>query len=235
MRQRIKKVLAWAKASGHRRGDNPVDGLGTVLPKHTDEKQHHAALPYQRVPEFLSALHAVEASDSVRLAFEFLILTAARTGEVIGATWAEFDLDAKTWTVPAERMKAHREHRVPLSSRAVEILEAAKKLGDGDPAAPVFPGRGKAPLSNMAFVMTLRRMGRQDITAHGFRSSFRDWCSERTNAPHAVAEAALAHTVRDKVEAAYHRTDLFERRRTLMDSWAAFATATPAKVMQLHA
>jgi len=235
LRQRIKVVLAWAKASGFRSGDNPVDGLGTVLPKQDSEKKHHAALPYQRVSEFVAAIRASDASESARLAFEFLILTAARTSEVLRATWGEFDLEGKTWTIPADRMKAKREHRVPLAPRAVEILEEAKRLGDGASGSFVFPGRGKAPLSNMVFLMTLRRMERQDITAHGFRSSFRDWASERTNTSGAVCEAALAHTVRDKTEAAYNRSDLFERRRKLMAAWAAFATAKTADVLPLRA
>jgi integrase len=235
LRQRIKVVLDWAKASGFRSGDNPVDGLRTVLPKQESEKKHHAALPYQRVPKFIAAIRTSDASESARLAFEFLILTAARTSEVLRATWGEFDLEGKTWTIPADRMKAKREHRVPLAPRAVEILERAKQLGDGAGGSFVFPGRGKASLSNMVFLMALRRMERQDITAHGFRSSFRDWASERTNTPSAVCEAALAHTVRDKTEAAYNRTDLFERRRKLMSAWAAFATAKPADVVALRA
>jgi len=234
LRQRIKVVLAWAKASGFRSGDNPVDGLGTVLPRQESEKKHHAALPYQGVPKFVAAIRASDASESARLAFEFLILTATRTSEVLRATWGEVDLEGKTWTIPAERMKSKREHRVPLAARAAEILEQAKRLSDGASGSFVFPGRGKAPLSNMVFLMTLRRMERQDITAHGFRSSFRDWASERTNTPSAVCEAALAHTVRDETEAAYNRSDLFERRRKLMGAWAAFATAKPADVVSLH-
>ncbi len=233
LKQRIKVVLDWAKASGFRSGDNPTEGVAKVLPKHRAEQKHHPALPYQAVPAFLGTLRAADAGEPVRLAFEFLILTATRTSEVLRATWAEVDLDAKTWTVPGERMKAGREHRVPLSDRAVEILERAKELSDGGPY--VFPGRAKAPLSNMALLMLLRRMERHDITAHGFRSSFRNWSAERTNAPRAVCEAALAHTVRDKAEAAYNRTDLFERRRKLMDWWAAFATARPADVVALGA
>lgn len=235
LRQRIKVVLAWAKASGFRSGDNPVDGLGTVLPKQDSEKKHHAALPYQGVPKFIAKIRASDASPAAKLAFEFLILTATRTNEVLGAAWGEFDLTAKTWTIPAERMKVKREHRVPLAQRALDILDEAKKLSAAEPASLVFPGREGKPLSNMVFLMTLRRMERQDITAHGFRSSFRDWASERTNTPQAVCEAALAHTVRDKTEAAYNRTDLFERRRKLMGAWAAFATARPAEVVSLHA
>jgi len=151
----------------------------------------------------------------------------------LGAQWSEFDLDAKTWTIPGSRMKANAEHRVPLAPRCVQILKRAKAIGTGE---YVFPGRAaNKPLSNMAFLMTLRRMKRTDLTAHGFRSSFRDWAAERTNVPRAVCEAALAHTLRDKTEAAYNRTDLFDRRRDLMTKWAAFATTEKGKVVALRA
>jgi integrase len=150
------------------------------------------------------------------------------------ARWDEMDLEAKTWTIPALRMKAGREHRVPLSARCVELVESAKTIADGGPF--VFPGRSpKAPLSNMAFLMLLRRVERTDITAHGFRSSFRDWAAEKSNAPRAVVEAALAHVVRDKTEAAYFRSDLFALRRKLMDNWARFATTKPAAVISIRA
>jgi integrase len=149
-------------------------------------------------------------------------------------TWAEIDLDAKAWTIPGARMKARTDHRVPLSARCIEILERAKALSDGGPY--VFPGRKpQKPLSNMVFLMALRRMDRGDLTAHGFRSSFRDWAAERTNFPRAVCEAALAHTLRDKTEAAYNRTDLFDRRRELMASWSAFATAKSADIVSIRA
>jgi integrase len=234
LKQRIKMVFDWAKASGFRRGDNPVDGVTKVLPKHRGEQQHHAALPYQTVPAFITALRSADTSESIRLAFELLILTAARTNEMLGATWAEVDLDAKVWTIPGARMKSGREHRVPLSARSVEILKSAAKSGDGGPY--VFPGRTSAkPLSNMVFLMLLRRMGQEAITTHGFRSSFRDWAAEKTNVPRAVVEAALAHTLRDKTEAAYNRTDLFDRRRELMDTWSRFATAQPAAVGSIDA
>jgi integrase len=232
--QRIRAIFEWCKAHRYCSGDNPTQGLKPVLPKQRGEQRHHAALPYPQVPAFIQTLRGADSREVVRLAFEFLILTATRTNEVVLATWAEVDLAGKTWTVPAARMKAGVEHRVPLSDRAVAILERAKVLADGSPY--VFPGRApKQPLSNMAFLMVLRRLGRTDITAHGFRSSFRDWASERTNAPRAVCEAALAHSIRDKVEAAYHRTDLFERRRSLMAAWAALATATPAAVVAIGA
>ena len=222
IRQRIRAVLDWAKASGYRSGDNPVDGLKRVLPKQPNAQQHHAALPYPQVATFITSLHESGAGISVKLAFEFLILTATRTNEVLKARWTEIDLEATTWTIPADRMKAAREHRVPLSPLCVEILESAKQIRDG--GQYVFPSRSsKQPLSNMAFHMALRRMNRSDCTPHGFRSSFRDWAAERTNVPREVCEAALAHTLRDKTEAAYNRTDLFEQRRKLMNSWAVFS------------
>ena len=230
VRQRIRTVLDWAKAAGHRAGDNPVDAVGKGLPKQTDRPEHHAALPYAAVPAFVEALRASTAGESAKLAFEFLILTATRTGEVIGARWSEIDTKAKTWTIPKERMKAKREHRVPLSDRCLEILEAAAELG-GSPY--VFPGREiDIALSNMVFLMHLRRMERADITPHGFRSAFRDWTAEKTSFPREVCEAALAHTNADKVEAAYLRSDLFEQRRALMGQWATFACAAraPGKV-----
>jgi integrase len=232
--QRVRVVFEWCKAQGYCSGDNPTDGITKVLPKLPSVQVHHPALPFQLVPSFVQALRKADASESVRLAFEFTILCATRTSETLNATWGEIDLKGRTWTIPAGRMKAGVDHRVPLSLRAVEILERAIKLSNG--GEYVFPGRTpKKPLSNMAFLMTLRRMERTDITTHGFRSSFRDWAAERTNSPRAVCEAALAHTVRDKTEAAYHRTDLFERRRKLMASWSAFATAKPADVQAISA
>jgi integrase len=175
-------------------------------------------------------------------ALEFAIFTAARTAEVLGATWGEVDLDAKVWTVPAKRMKAGREHRVPLSGAAIALLENLRPLammrnGEPDPAAPVFPGLRRAlPMSNMTMLMVLRRMKRDDLTAHGFRSTFSDWAAERTAYPREVVEMALAHTVENKVEAAYRRGDLFEKRRRLMDAWANFCTtpATNANVIAIH-
>jgi integrase len=225
LKQRIKVVLDWAKASGFRSGDNPTDGLTNVLPRHRGDPKHHSALPYQVVPTFIAGLKTAETSESIRLAFELLILTATRTNEVLRATWAEVDLNAKVWTIPGARMKTGREHRVPLSARAVEILKRAQACADDGPY--VFPGRTRTkPLSNMAFLMLLRRLKHNTITTHGFRSSFRDWAADKTNFPTAVCEAALAHTLRDKTEAAYNRTDLFDRRRELMDTWAKFASRT---------
>lgn len=234
LKQRIKVVLDWAKASGFRSGDNPVDGITKVLPRARKAQAHHAALPYAKVPSFLQALRASDAGLSNKLAFEFLVLTAARTSEVIGARWDEIDLDAKTWTIPATRIKAGREHRVPLSERCLELLGEAKVIADG--GSFVFPGRSpRTPLSNMVFLMLLRRMGHADITAHGFRSTFRDWSAERTRFATAVCEAALAHVVKNKAEAAYFRSDLFEQRRELMNTWSKFATSTTADVVAIRA
>jgi integrase len=227
VRGRIERVLDAAKAKGHRSGENPARWRGHLdhlLPKRQKlSRGHHAALPYEQLPDFMGALRGREAVAASAL--EFLILTAARTGEVLGATWAEIDLKAKVWTVPAGRMKAGREHRVPLSVRAIKVLEAVKPLAIGrEPARlPVFPSQeaGK-PLSSMALAMLLRRMDVK-TTVHGFRSSFRDWAGEASNFPREVAEAALAHTVGDATERAYRRGDALEKRRKLMEAWAGYA------------
>jgi integrase len=233
LKQRMKVVFDWAKASGYRTGDNPVDGIKMVLPKVRHSATHHAALPHAQVPAFLERVRECDAGDVTRLAFEFLILTAARTSEVVGARWDEIDEEARTWTIPGVRIKAGREHRVPLSPRCLEILKRAKQIAGESPF--VFPGRAlNTPLSNMAFLMLLRRLKREDITAHGFRSSFRDWAAEKTRFPRSVCEAALAHVVKDKTEAAYFRSDLFDQRRALMDTWEQFATRPPARVLALE-
>jgi len=176
--------------------------------------KHHAALPYTEVAMFIADLR--ERPGIAARALEFTILTAARTGEVIGAGWDEMNLKSKVWTVPAERMKGSREHRVPLTDAAIAVLEQMREVRQNE---FLFPGDRRAMMSNMAMEMLLRRMGR-DVTVHGFRSTFRDWAAERTNFPSEVAEAALAHVVGDKVEAAYRRGDLFEKRRHLMEAWA---------------
>ncbi len=232
--QRVRVVMEWCKAQGFCSGDNPTQGVTKVLPKHRATHAHHAALPFPQVPAFVQALRESDAGEVVKLAFEFTILCASRTSETLNATWDEIDLETKTWTIPANRMKAGTEHRAPLSPRCVKILQRATAFSDGGPY--VFPGRSKAkPLSNMVFLMALRRMKRPDLTAHGFRSTFRDWAAERTNFPRAVCESALAHTLRDKTEAAYNRTDLFDRRRDLMASWSRFATSKPADVVAIRA
>tara|TARA_B110000881_G_C18547621_1_gene502135 strand:+ start:192 stop:1403 length:1212 start_codon:yes stop_codon:yes gene_type:complete len=233
VRQRIHTVLEWAKASGFRSGDNPVDGISKILPKQPVSKKHHTALPYKEVPIFIKSLRSINAEGIAPLAFEFLILTATRTSEVLNATWDEINLEDKTWTIPDSRMKNKREHRIPLQPRLIEILEEARKLSGGSLYIFPNPHTGK-PLSTMVFLMLLRRM-KQDITAHGFRSSFRDWASERTNIPRDVCEAALAHSLKDKTEAAYKRTDLFDKRRELMELWTKFATEEHGEVITIHA
>lgn len=214
VRARIERVLSWATVQGYRTGDNPArwaNHLDNLLPAHTKiaPVQHHAALPYAEVPAFLLELR--QRDGGAAEALEFLILTASRTGEVIGATWDEFDLKAKVWTIPAGRMKAAREHRVPLSRRAVEIVRGMPREGKR-----VFP------ISNMAMLQLLKRMGRNGITAHGFRSSFRDWAAETHNAERDVVEMSLAHSISDKKEAAYRRGHMLAKRRKLMDDWAVF-------------
>jgi integrase len=227
LRGRIEAVLDWATVRGYRKGDNPARWRGhldKLLPARSkfQKVEHHPALPYDELADFVAMLRSQEGIAA--RALEFLILTATRTGEVIGARWDEVDLGEKIWVVPAARMKAGREHRVPLSGSAVAILEEMKKIRESD---FVFPGgkRGK-PLSNMAMLAVLKRIGRSDLTNHGFRSSFRDWAGERTNFPREVAEMALAHTVGDKVEAAYRRGDLFQKRRQMMDGWARLCVNT---------
>jgi integrase len=229
VRGRIEAVLDAATVRGFRQGPNPAQWKGNlahILPAHSRIRKvaHHAALPFDEMPQFLAALRT--RGGMAARALEFAALTAARTGEVLGARWGEFDLAAKVWTVPANRMKAGREHRVPLSEAALAVLEQVRPLalmkdGKSDPAAPVFPGPRRAlPMSNMTLLMLLRRMKRDDLTAHGFRSTFSDWAAERTAYPREVVEMALAHAIENKVEAAYRRGDLFEKRRRLMEAWA---------------
>lgn len=230
IRSRIENVLSWATVRGYREGDNPARWRGHLeqsLPARSKVRKvkHHAALPYTEVGSFMVALRQREAIAA--RALEFAILTATRSGEVLNARWSEFNPDAAEWIIPAERMKAGRDHRVPLSDRALEIV---RQMGeDFGTEGHVFPGQkpGK-PLSGMAFAMMLRRMERDDITAHGFRSTFRDWAAEQTAYPREVAEIALAHTIPDRTEAAYRRGDLFGKRRRLMADWADYIFMTPA-------
>ena len=221
VRGRIEAVLNAATAKGFRHGENPArwrGHLANLLPKRQMlSRGHHAALPRKDLPAFIDALR-IQTGSSAR-ALEFTILTAARSGEVLGARWAEIDLEAKVWTVPASRMKGGREHRVPLSDRVAGLLQQMAELRQGD---FVFPGaKPGAPLSVMALDMTMRRM-KAKATPHGFRSTFRDWAAEETSFPHEVCEMALAHAIGSKVEAAYRRGDLFEKRRKLMEAWASF-------------
>ena len=222
VRGRIEKVLDWATVQGYRTGPNPAAWKGHLdkllpAPNKVATIDHHAALPYTEIGAFMAELRAMPGTAA--RALEFVILTACRTGEAIGATWREIDLDAAVWSIPAARMKAGKEHRVPLSDATMKVLRDMKP---GLPSAPVFAGpKGKA-LSNMACLAVLRRMGRDTITSHGFRSTFRDWCSEATAYPRDVAEMALAHAIGDKTEAAYRRGALLEKRRAMMADWSIY-------------
>jgi integrase len=232
VRGRIERVLAWATVAGYRSGDNPARWAGhlkELLPTKTKVAavEHHNALPYRDLPGFMRELTAQD-SVSAR-ALEFTILTAARTGEAIGAKWAEIDFDAKLWTIPSERMKAGKEHRVPLSDRTVATIEALLRDGDF-----VFMGATRdRPLSNMAMLELVRGM-RKGLTVHGFRSTFRDWAAEQTSYSHEMCEIALAHAVGNKVEAAYRRGDMMEKRRRLMADWARYCgkPATDQKALK---
>lgn len=230
IRQRIEAILDAAKVEGKRTSENPARWTGhlsLILPAHGKRsKGHHAAMPWQAVPAFVMALR--EKDGIAARALEFTILTAARSGEVRGATWGEFDLDNGLWTVPAGRMKAKVLHRVPLSDRAVELVEAMRPLRPRhEPEkALVFPGT-KGAMSDMTLSAVLKRMQVEGATVHGFRSAFRDWAAENTVAPFEVMEAALAHTVADGTVAAYFRSDLFQKRRALMDAWARFVGTDP--------
>jgi integrase len=224
LRGRIESILNYARARGLRSGENPARWRGhldhILAPKaQVSLVRHHPALAWADLPQFIDALSREEGTAAK--AFLLLILTATRTTEVTDAHWGEIDIPAKTWTIPASRMKAGREHRVPLSDAAVAVLNAVQSLKRED--GWVFPGtKKKQHLSNMAFLMMLRRMERHDITAHGFRSTFREWAAEKTSYPREIAEAALAHSNKDKVEAAYLRSDHFAQRTALMDDWSAF-------------
>jgi integrase len=229
VRGRIESVLSWATVQKLRSGENPArwkDHLDQLLaaPEKVSKVEHHAAVPYSKMGAFMQQLRA-EQGTSAR-AVELIILTAARTSEVFNATRDEFDLDARTWTIGGARMKSGRPHRVPLSEAALALVKSAAADAEG---AFVFAGakEGK-PLSNMAGLALLRRMGYGQYTVHGFRSSFRDWAAEQTNYPREVAEAALAHIVKDKVEAAYQRGDLYERRAAMMQAWADFCSRPAA-------
>ncbi|MDE2165519.1 MAG: integrase arm-type DNA-binding domain-containing protein [Alphaproteobacteria bacterium] len=225
LRGRIEAIIDFATVHGWRTGENPARWRGhldKILPAPTKVRavKHHAALPFDELPAFLADLR--NQGGAAARALEFTILTVARTKQTIGAQPSEVSAASKIWTVPGERMKAGKEHRVPLAPRALELAGEAA-------AGYLFPGPGRdQPLSNMAMTMVLRRMGRDDITVHGFRSTFRDWAAERTNFPSEVVEMALAHAIDDKVEAAYRRGDLLEKRTRLMNAWANFCATAPA-------
>ena len=220
VRQRMETVMDWAVTQGYRL-DNPAGrSLLKVLPPAKGPKEHRRALPYAQVPGAVARVRESTAEAPTKLAFEFLVLTAGRSGEVRAAEWGEIDWEAATWEIPAARMKARRPHRVPLSGRALEILREAARFGDG--RGLVFPAvRSGRAESAMTFTALLRRLGIPAVP-HGFRSSFRDWVIEQTSTPWAVAEAALAHNVGNSTEAAYMRSDLFDQRRALMDAWAEY-------------
>ena len=229
VRGRVEKILDWCKTQGYRTGDNPAAWRGHLenllsAPQKTKKVEHHPALPWREVGAFMQELRTMPGTAA--LATEFIILTNCRTSEAINATWAEFDLGEKRWTIPAERMKAAKEHVIPLSEPALAVLQRLK--AEAKEGEFVFPGGKKnTPLSNMACLALLKRMGRGDLTVHGFRSSFRDWAGESTAHPREVIEHAMAHQLPDKAEAAYARGSLLERRRVLMADWAQYC-AQPA-------
>jgi integrase len=235
---RIAAVLDWATAHGFRQGDNPARWKGHLDklladPRKVQKRGHFAALPYTEIGSFMKTLRNCDGIGA--RALEFTILTAARSGEVRGAKWSEIDLQSEVWTIPSERMKAGKEHRVPLSKQAVQLL---RSLAVVDNCEYLFPSaRGKRPLSDMTLTAVLRRLERSDITVHGFRSTFRDWAAECTNVPSEVAEMALAHAIANAVEAAYRRGDLMLKRRRMMTEWASYCDKVqnqPATVIALR-
>ena len=233
VRQRIRAIMAWAQAHGYIEHNVAGDAIAGALPTMPAVKEHFRALPYEEIRAALETIEASAASMSTKLAFRFTVLTAARSGEVRGATWDEIDLDAREWRIPAGRMKAGAEHRVPLPDAALAVLEQARPLRDKSGLAFPSPSRPGRPLSDMALTKVLRTTGLADrATVHGFRSSFRDWCAD-TGKPREIAEAALAHTV-GGVEGAYFRSDLLERRRALMAEWAAYLSGGGATVVSLR-
>lgn len=224
VRQRLRAVFDWAIVAQHREAVNPVEAIEVALPEQRDKVQHFTAPPWRDLPDLWKRIAVADGMGAVAL--RFTILTAARSGEVRGATWVEMDLEAGVWTIPAERMKAGVAHRVPLSPSALALLSSLRPVTGG--AALVFPSSKRdKPLSDMTLAAVLKRL-KVPVTVHGFRSTFRDWSEDATAYPHEVKEAALAHTVKNRVEAAYRRTDLFDRRRAMMDEWAAYVTGAPA-------
>ena len=227
LKQRIRAVLDWAVARDYRSGHDPLlwDQVDRSLPKAKSIKKvnHFAACPYVSALTTLLTIRNSTATDTVKDAFEFTVLTAARSGEARGAKWDEIDFEGRRWIIPAERMKAKREHRVPLSARAMEILKRRRQIAGDSPL--IFPSDRQKQLSDMVFTMLFRREG-FEYTMHGFRSTFRDWSAEQTSFPREVCEAALSHTNKDATEAAYFRSDLFEKRRKLMDAWSGFCATS---------
>ena len=235
VRQRIRATLAWAQAHGHVEHNLAGDAIDGALPSLPAVKAHFRALPYREVGAALETIEASRASVSAKACLRFVVLTACRSGEARLATWDEIDLEAREWRIPASRMKAAVEHRVPLADAALDVLESVRPLRS--PAGLLFPSpsRPARTLSDMTLTKILRDTGLADrATVHGFRSAFRTWASERTSVPHAVCEMALAHRVGSDVERSYARSDLFDKRRGLMDQWATFVTGGGAKVLRLH-
>jgi integrase len=230
VKQRISAIMKWAIAQGFR-SDDPALALNQVLPKPNRKTKHRASLPYEDVNACLESVRQSDAMLSTKLAIELLVLTATRSGEVRLADWSEIDIGAKSWTIPAKRMKMKEEHVIPLSDRALQVLQQAKALGNAD---LIFPGmRPGRPMSDMTMSKLVKELG-YPVDIHGFRTSFRTWVQEQTNTAHEVAERALAHKTTNKVEAAYARSDLVEKRRKLMDTWASYLNDEPAKVVQLR-
>lgn len=232
LRGRIESILDWATVRKYRSGDNPARWKGHLdkilaAPSKIQKVEHHRALPIEEMPQFMQSLRT--RTGIAARALEFLILTAARSGEVRGATWSEIDLEKAVWTVPAERMKAGVEHRVPLSEAALRVLNNAPRIHGSD---LVFPGTKGQPLSDMSITAVMRRMN-VDAVPHGFRSTFRDWAGEKTNYPRELAEHALAHTLTNKVEAAYRRGDALDKRKQLMADWAEFCSSTRSQFENL--
>lgn len=232
VKQRIGAVLDWAHAKGYREAEAPMRAIGKGLPRPKQQANHFAAMPYVDVPSFIVKLR--ERQSWGRLALEAAILTAARSGEIRGATWAEIDLENALWTIPAERMKAKREHVVPLSPAALSVFKLAAALKTAGHKFIFHGNKRDKPMSDMTLTKVLRDLG-QDVTAHGFRSSFRDWVSEETDFPGDVAEAALAHMVSNKTEAAYRRGKLLEKRRKLMDAWGSYCEGSKASLVRIVA
>jgi integrase len=232
VKQRLSNIFDWAKSAGHYPLENPVNGLKRALPIVRTQVEHMAAMPWKDIPIFMGQL--AERDGMSARALEFIILTAARSGEVRGAKWAEIDLKEKVWVVPEERMKTGKAHRVPLPPEAISVLE--KVAGQG--GSLVFPSPNKSrdgqvrPMSDMVFKALMVRMKLEGITTHGFRSTFRDWCSESAHADREVSEAALSHSLGSAVERSYARSDLFERRRILMEKWGMFLSAKSGTVIQ---
>ena len=231
IRAKVGAVLKWSIAQGYRR-DDPMPSVMAALPRNGKTVEHLRTLPHAEIGAVLERVRAVELWPTIGLAVEFVALTACRSGEVRGATWAEIDLGARIWTIPAERMKTGKGHRVPLSTRAVEILESARSFADG--SGLVFPSARSTQLDDKTLRRALDKAGLSEtMTIHGMRSAFRDWCGD-TGKPREIAEAALAHAAGSKIEAAYARSDLFNRRVSLMESWAAYLSGRPAKVVSFR-